>query len=363
MNGLHEGSPAEERQGVTPEDLSAFDLNLIVAFDALARERSVTAAAVRVGVTQSAMSHALRRLRDVLGDPLLVRGRGGMVLTPRAEALVVPLRSGLVTLGRALTQPAGFEPGTARRAFCLATPDLFDVLAIPLLLERIRKEAPGVTITIVPSNPGRLPEQLETGEIDAAVVPQVEESLPEHSERSAPGLVRRLLFRDRHLCLLRADHPVLRAGPAAQEPADKRRRSNLSTRSDERRPAVPASRLSLETYAALSHMVVSPLGAGPGLVDQVLAKHGLSRRVALRIPHFYSALSIIASCDLILTAPTALARLAPAETVATFEPPLRLPGHSVNLIWHERFTKDPGHEWLRNLVTETGQTVQGPRLR
>ena len=149
-------------------DLVGVDLNLFVAFDALARERSVTLAARRLGVTQSAMSHTLRRLRELLGDPLLVRGQGGMVLTPRAEALVVPLRSSLVALGRTLTESTQFDPKTAERTFRLATPDLFDVLAIPPLLHRIRKEAPNVDLHVVPVQRRRLADELETGDVDLA---------------------------------------------------------------------------------------------------------------------------------------------------------------------------------------------------
>jgi len=323
--------------GALPEQLWAIDLNLIVAFDALARERNVTRTAQRLGVTQSAMSHSLRRLRELLGDPVLVRGRGGMMLTPRAESLVVPLRSGLVTLGRALAQPSRFEPQTARRAFCLASPDLFDVLAIPPLLARIRSEAPGVDIRVVPIDERLLVDQLETGEVDVAVVAQQEEPAAEPPP-SASGLLRRTLFRDRYTCLLRADHPALA-----------RRRG---------RRATPAA-LSLATYAALSHALVSPRGGGPGLVDRALAQHGLSRRVALRLPHFYSALAIVAKSDLILTAPSALARLVPADLeIVALPPPLRLPRHSINLIWHERFSKDRGHGWLRDLVSEVARAAQ-----
>jgi DNA-binding transcriptional LysR family regulator len=318
MNAVHD-----------PEQLAGVDLNLIVAFDALARERSVTRAAHRVGVTQSAMSHALRRLRDLLGDPLLVRGRSGMALTPRAESLVVPLRSGLMTLGRALAQPSVFEPATARRAFCLATPDLFDVLAIPLLLERIRRDAPGVDIAIVPLDEPRLADRLETGEVDAAIAPQIED-LPSEPA-SVSGLVRRRLFRDRFICFIRADHPAVR-----------RKR-----------------RLSLASYAALSHALVSPRGEGPGLVDRILEQQGLTRRVALRLPHFYSALAIVAKSDLILTAPAGLALLVPGGLkVLALPPPLRLPQHSVNLLWHERFTKDPGHGWLRSLIVDVAAQLE-----
>jgi DNA-binding transcriptional LysR family regulator len=312
----------------SPERLSAIDLNLTVAFDALARELSVTRAAERVGVTQSAMSHSLRRLRELLDDPLLVRGRGGMVLTPRAAALVVPLRSALVTLGRALAETPGFDPATARRAFCIAAPDLFDVLMVPSLLERVRGSAPAVDIVVVPVDERRFSERLETGEVDVAIVPRFDEQ--NAAEVNGSGLLQRALLRDRFVCLLRAEHPVLRA-----------RRG-----------------FTLDSYAALSHALVSPRGEGPGLVDHLLEQHGRVRRIALRVPNFYSALAIVARSDLVLTAPSALARLAPADLpVRALAPPLRLPRHSVNLVWHERFSNDPGHRWLRNLVLEVARAI------
>lgn len=316
MNNIH--TPA------SPERLSSIDLNLTVAFDALTRELSVTRAAERTGVTQSAMSHALRRLRELLKDPLLVRGQNGMVLTPRAEALVVPLRSALLTVGRALAEKTEFLPGTARRAFAIAAPDLFEVVMVPPLLARVRSSAPAVDIAIAQPDDRRFAERLETGEVDVAIVPRFDEVEP-GAPPPAGGLMRRTLFNDRLVCLLRADHPALRG----------------------------RRRLTLGTYAALSHALVSPRGEGAGPVDRALEQHGLARRIALRIPHFYAALAIVAKSDLILTAPSALARLAPADLpVRALAPPLRLPRHSVDLVWHERFTNDAGHRWLRKLMLE-----------
>jgi len=344
---------------VTLEQLSRFDLNLLVAFDALVRERSVTAAARRTGVTQSALSHALRRLRDLLDDPLLVRGQRGMVLTPRAESLVLPVQGSLNALRRALSQPAGFEPHTARRAFCLATLDLFDVIVVPPLLERLRREAPGVDLTLIPTDPRQLPSQLETGEVDAAIVPLVDELPVDQPQLTSESFVRRELFRDQHVCFVRRDHPALRTRASA-----KRAKTD----------AAMGGKLSLETYAGLSHLLVSPQGTGPGIVDQMLAQRGLTRRVALRVPHFYAALSIVSECDLILTAPRALGVLASlaAEpragerrtgepgTVVMLPPPLRLPSHSVHLVWHERFSHDAGHSWLRELVAQVARATRKP---
>ena len=314
------------------------DLNLVVAFDALARELSVTRAAQRVGVTQSAMSHALRRLRDLLGDELLVRGRSGMVLTPRADSLVVPLRSGLVTLGRALSQPIRIRAGVRAPRILHRFAGSVRRASRPPLLERIRDEAPGVDVRITSIDDRRLPDQLETGEVDVAITPLIEQIGSEAAGDGAPGLLRRTLLRDRFACLIRANHPIFEGN----------RRG---------RPSKGDS-LSLEAYTELSHVMVSPSGEGPGLVDQALAQRGLVRRIALKIPHFYSALAIVARSDLILTAPAALSRLVSENlSVVTLPAPLRLPRHSVNLTWHERFSKDQGHVWLRRLVSDVARAA------
>lgn len=336
MRAAHPRAPSPApREAALPERLARIDLNLLVAFDALAREQNVTRAAERLGITQSAMSHALRRLRTLLGDPLLVRGKAGMVLTARAEALVLPLRSGLVSVDRALARAERFDPRSARRKFRLATPNLFDLLAIPLLLEAVRARAPGVDLVVAPFGP-RLGDALETGELDLAVVPRVDGFPSGAPEPQGSGLVRRVLFRDGFSCFHRADHPALseRRGRRATKPGS-------------------VDGLSLEAYTAFSHVLVSPSGEGIGLVDELLAKQGLGRRIALRIPHFFSALSIVEKSDLILTGPTSLAQLLPARAkVVASAPPLRLPEHAVQLLWHERFSNDPGHAWLRELSIE-----------
>ncbi|MET0285443.1 MAG: LysR family transcriptional regulator [Polyangiales bacterium] len=300
-------------------DLAQVDLNLLVAFDVLARERSVTRAAERLGLTQSALSHALRRLRELLGDPLLVRGQSGMVLTPRAEALVVPLRSGLLTLGRALHAQSAFDAQSARRTFTLATPDLFDVLVLPPLLARVRTEAPGVSLNVVSHGPG-LAQRLETGDVDFAVIPRVEQTRNAPPPPPPQGLLQTTLFRDGYACLVRADHPALKKRT-----------------------------FTLEHYLALSHALVAPRGEGLGQVDEALAERGKTRHIALRVPHFLGALAIVARSDLILTAPTVLAAVG-GSGVAPLPSPLPLPRHSVNLLWHERFDNDPGHQWLRDRI-------------
>jgi DNA-binding transcriptional LysR family regulator len=320
-----------------PERLRGVDLNLVVAFDALAREASVTRAARRVGVTQSAMSHALRRLRALLRDPVLVRTGSGMALTARAEALVAPMQSGLMMLGRALLGESAFDPQSARRAFTVAAPDLFDVLVMPPLLSRVRDEAPGIDLKLLAVRGRTLNAKLETGEIDIGVVARFDG--PVRDQEAAPGLVRRTLFRDGFACFLRAGHAAL---------AIKRGRPSLS----------------LARYLTVSHVLVSPSGAVVGPIDEALAQRDQTRRVALTVPHFTAALAIVAQSDLVLTAPLGLARLlSPGLGVVMAAAPLPLPEHAVDLVWHERFSSDPGQRWLRELVTEMarGMNFAPPR--
>jgi DNA-binding transcriptional LysR family regulator len=316
----------------TAHDLAQVDLNLLVAFDVLARERSVTRAAEQLGVTQSALSHSLRRLRELIGDPLLVRGQSGMTLTPRAEALVVPLRSGLLTVARALQQQSAFDPKLAKRAFTLATPDLFDVLVVPALLARVRRAAPDVDINVVANSSAQIAQRLETGEVDFAVVPRVDRSRNQPPTPAAQGLLQKTLFRDSYACMLRKGHPALE------------------------------HKLTLQHYLTLSHALVAPRGDGLGQVDEALAEKGLCRRIALRMPHFLAALAIVARSDLVLTAPTVLAALGD-KSIVSVAPPLPLPSHSVNLLWHERFDKDPAHRWLRELLLEIARAEDSKRKR
>lgn len=323
-----------------PERLAGLDLNLLVTFDALLRERSVTRAASRIGITQSAMSHALRRLRTLLGDPVLVRGPGGMLPTPRAEALEVPVRRGLDCLGRALRTPAEFDPKRARRAFRLATPDLFDMVAMPRLMQVLAAAAPQIDIIAMPLPLSGLRARLETGDLDLAVAARVPGD-PEADE-GEEGLLQRVLLRDQFVCMLRKGHPAL--GGRAKGP----RKRNAS-----------AKGLSLEGYAALSHVVVSPTGRGGSPIDVALSKRKLTRRVAARVPSFGTALALAAETDLVLTAPSALAavRHGSSAFLTTCPLPLPLPRHAVRMVWHARFGEDPGHRWMRETMIAVARSI------
>lgn len=313
--------------------LHRLDLNLLVAFDTLVHERSVTRAAERAGVTQSAMSHTLRRLRAHFDDPLLVRGATGMTLTPKAEALVVPLRGALVGVARALETPTPFDPAASTRELRVVAPDLFELLALPPLWARLSEAAPRARLSFQPPPPS-LADALETGDVDVAIVPVLlGDRATDLGARTDPRLQRQTLFRDRFRCFVRVDHPSL-GGRKRMTPA---------------------------RFAALDHLLVSPTGHGPGFVDGLLAARGLERRVALRVPQHASAVSMVAESDLVLTAPASLESVCDEARVRSMAPPMPLPEHAITLVWHPRFTTDPAHRWLREQLGGIARAISPRR--
>jgi DNA-binding transcriptional LysR family regulator len=299
-------------------ELANFNLNLLVALDGLLSQRSVTAAAKRVRVTPSAMSHSLSELRELLGDPLLVRSGRGMVLTPRAEALVGPLHILLVDAERLLQSGGAFDPATTERRFVIAATDLITTLLLPPLLEAIAREAPAITLEFVPTARRGNAWLLETGDLDIALGAIVDD---------APGIRRMDLFTEGFACAARKGHPTI------------------------------DGKLDLRRYVETPHILIT-LGddAGPTWVDQALAKLGKKRRVAARVRSFVAAPLVIARSDLLLTGPSMLIRyfaeLVPLQVLA---PPIDLPTYPEEAYWHERFDEDPAHAWLRGLLAKTAR--------
>lgn len=290
--------------------LADINLNLLVALDAVLEEGTVTAAARRVGVTQSAMSHALRQLRELVGDPLLVRGAGGLVPTPRAEALRVPIRRALLDLQHALRDPPSFDPATAQRRFLLGAGDYIAYTVLPSLLER-STETPGLDLDVVPFSPDDVP-RLATGELDLGIAAFV---------APAPGLRREALLTDDFVCLVRCGHPQVRR------------------------------RLTLRQFVRLPHVLISPTGVGTSPVDEQLAAQGLQRRIALRIRYFLAAPMVVSRSDLVLTAPRRLGEVfARHFALELHEPPVTLSPFTLEQVWHERYEADPAHRWLRERV-------------
>jgi DNA-binding transcriptional LysR family regulator len=294
-------------------NITATNLNLFVAFDALVTDESVSRAAQRVGVTQSAMSSSLRQLRALFGDPLFLRSSHGIVPTPRAKELAAPVREALRLLERALS-PRQFDPASSTRTFVLITSDYVEFVVLPRLLAQLATSAPGVRLQMLPWGLQQVPEELARGAADLMI--GFYDKVPAHHREQ-------LLFEERYACIVRKGHPVVR------------------------------DKLTLRTYAALSHVMVSQrVGATSG-IDRALAERGYARQVSLRVSHFLNVPPLVASTDLVAALSRRIAEpFARMLPLRLFEPPLRLRVSRVGMVWHDSLHDDPAHRWLRAAVAD-----------
>lgn len=292
---------------------SSLDLNLLVTLDALLRARHVTRAARQLGISQSAMSHRLKKLREALGDPLFVGSARGLVPTRRAAELEQPLRETLQRMQALLAGPKPFDPATSERRFVVAGSDYGELALIPDLVARLRRLAPRIDLVCEQ----RLPDvvrQLEDGRVDLVVGPP----LPDRA-----GVKTRKLGKNVFVVVFREGHPLA------------------------------TQRLTLARYLAASHLLVAPQGAARGLVDDVLARRGKSRRVALVVRHFSTAPFIVARSDLLWTAPREIAVKASEHfALELARSPVELPSFDYFMTWHERAHADPAHQWLRRMILD-----------
>ena len=302
----------------------ALDLNLLRHLEALLDERHVTRAAARVGLTQSTMSRSLGKLRAQLGDVLLVRGATGLVLTPRAEALRAPLRRALDDLGALLGRTPPFDPTTAARSFTVAMADYGQAMLLPALLARIRASAPRVDIAAVSSG-SDVSGALDGGQVDLAFGPR---------RAGGAATIWRKLFHDEFVCIARRGHPGV------------------------------GTRLTLARFLALPHVSITP-GNRPGTPpDESLARQGLRRHVAVRVPTFLMAPILVATSDLIGLYPARLAqRAAIMLPLSVYPPPFPLGGFDFHMAWHGRQRDDPGHRWLRQQVIAVAAELIGEPCR
>jgi DNA-binding transcriptional LysR family regulator len=295
--------------------LAAIDLNLLVAFDALMAEQNVTQAAARVGLTQSAMSHALDRLRKLFDDPLLVRTSRGMLPTPCAQKLIGPVRRALGDITQALTDERVLRPSEVRRTVTLACSDVAALLVVPALYSRLGAEASGVDVIVRPLQADLVERQLVDGEVDVA--------LGAPTDVRSNVLLRQKLLQDRLVCCARAGHQAT------------------------------ARRLSLEEFAALEHVSVLPNDP----IDAALDRHDLRRRIALTTS-LLAAPAIVARSNLVLTVPERVARTLIAQLpLRTFDAPSDLDKIVITQFWHERQTRDALHVWLRTLVVDACREI------
>lgn len=301
--------------------LAALDLNLMVALHALLTEANVTQAARRVALSQSATSHALARLRQLFGDPLLVRSGRQLKLTSRAMQLLPALERGLAEIESAVSGEPPFDPLTARRSFTIGMADYGQAVMLGPLLARLRQQAPGVDLTVLsPPNPFDL---LEAGNLDLAVV--VTGSV-------GPAFSARRLFSDGFVCMVRRGHPTV------------------------------GTALTMKQYLSLGHVVVAPTGTPGSMVDTELDRRRVERRVTVRISSFLAAPIVVSQTDLVTTGPERLLRpMVKRYPVRLLPPPLRLARFELSLAWHGRLDHDPAHAWLRGIIAEAGepQAAQG----
>ncbi len=291
-------------------DLASIDLNLLVALHALLLERHVSRAAQRTHTSQPAMSRALRRLRDLLGDEILVRVGQQMRTTPRAEALLGPLEQVLEGV-LDLVAPSEFQPSQATGTVRIAMPDILTYMVVPRLLRRLANEAPHLDLQVVQWS-HRWQEDLESGRVDLTVgQPSGEEA----------GIYSRLLVRNTWACVLRRGHPAL------------------------------ARRWTKESYAALPHLLIDMSGSGGGQVDVALQGSGLRRRVMLRMPYVVLSPLVVAETDLVLTTARWLAEtLAQHVDLVVKRPPVDLSPVDLPMAWHERTHRDARQRWFREVL-------------
>jgi len=303
-------------------NISSIDLNLLVALDVLVAERSVTRAGRRIGLSQPAMSNALRRLRQTLGDPVLVRTSHGMIPTPLASELVVPVRKALVELEAVLSLERSFDPSRAEQVFRVAAMDHAWVVLIPHLARHLASLAPGIRLDLSPYGDS-IESDLESGVVDAAIVVG-------SSHGQAPGFQRAELYDDNFDCLVRRGHPLIE------------------------------ETLTLAHYLASGHVLASPRSRRGGLMDRALRKQGLSRRVHVIVPHFVAAPFVVAETDLIATLPRGVARpFARMLDLRVFPTPVEIEGGPWYLLWHERTLHDSAHAWLREQMLQVSRTLRG----
>lgn len=294
-------------------DLRKADLNLLVVFQVLHAERHVGRAAERLAVTQSAASHALGRLRELFGDPLFVRHPKGVEPTARALALA-PVIADILNRTQSILASLPFDANVAG-SFSIATIDLTVPTIIVPLMEHLRRVAPAIDLRIVPLVREQVVAAFDRQEIDMALL-----NFPEPPAR----ITRISVLKDRYVGIARRGHPAFKG----------------------KKPITAAA------YAALPHLLFSPRGDAIGFIDEPLAQiSGRRRRVAMTIPHVSAVPSIIARTDLVTIIAERIARPYVRELgLIVFDPPIKLPEFTINMLTSAVRAGDPGLQWLQRQV-------------
>ena len=299
-------------------NLRTFDLNLLRTFEAIFRDGSVSRAADQLGISQSAVSNALSRLRYQLDDPLFIRSNRGMEPTPKAVRLASTLLEGMTIVRSALAETATFDPATSTRRFTLLMTDVGEIAFLPVILPRLSREAPNVNVVVLEHGLERYAELLDNGTADLAIGRiALTGSLCSEPINAAPFVV-----------MLMRDHPDLQWTDG--------------------KPS-----LSFDSYIAARHVLVQPRGAIGDPVSEALGPNARRRRIALSIPHATALPMIIDNTDLMATVPEIFAQYARGNSgLITVPAPFPIGQTFVQQWWHKRNSKDPGHRWLRATLTD-----------
>jgi DNA-binding transcriptional LysR family regulator len=287
------------------------DLKQIELIAAIGDSRTLSAAAIEVGLSQSAASHALAKLRREIGDPLYVRTSVGMQLTPHGQTIARAARLSLLTLRQGIEHSGPFDPRQSERLFTLYMSDIGQTVFLPPLLAHLGKHAPGLSVRVSPIPTQHPGTSLESGDVDLAIG---------FFTNLDAGFRQRYLFTERYVCVARAGHPAFEAG------------------------------MSLEAFHSVPHAVTTSSGQGHLRLERILRQQPMRGRVMLEVPHFLVLPFVIAKSDLMVIIPgqlaEAFARLAP---ILIMEPPIWIPTYDIRVYWHERFHADPANRWLREI--------------
>lgn len=305
-------------------NLRSIDLNLLVVLDALVELRSVRRAGERVGLSQSATSHALDRLRKLLGDEILVRSPAGMEPTPRALSLAGPVRLALQDIQSALT-PESFEPTQADIALTLAVETYETIVLLPRIVEDLRREAPGIALTVKSGSTEDILIGIDRGQVDLAI--GLFNGLPER-------FMTRRLISDGYVCAMRADHPLA------------------------------SSPLTLARYLDCNHLLISMSGGTTDAIDTTLSEAGVRRRIVMRLPNGLAAVLALSRSDMVATVTRGVANVfAEAANLAVRDLPFEAPKTAFRLVWNRRSHSSPANVWLRNKLVSIGAAVEADARR
>jgi DNA-binding transcriptional LysR family regulator len=294
--------------------LSQVDLNLFVVLEAIYREGNITRAGQQLNLTQPAISHALKRLRDLLQDPLFVRQGAHMMPTPFTRNMIEQVRQALQIFEANLSQSHNFVPEHTRRSFHLSLWEYLEALILPPLLNRLAHAAPGMSITTSRVKRRDLETELASGSVDLAI---------EIPMTTSDRIRQKWLLNEGFVVVGRQGHPAI------------------------------ARTLDLDTYLAQRHIQVSSRRQGPSLIDIELSRRGLRRQVFLRSQHNFTACLVVNKTDMLLTLPERHARLlntGPTNQIHAF--PLPAPRLEAHLYWHESVENDPANRWLREQIED-----------